>query len=129
MGGAAELAHDGVEGLDQVREVVGVGGDTTPAARVRQRPDQQMRVPPDIPRGRRIRWFHPVELGFLAGWVRDDHDVAAAGDLAGLAVRAQLMAAQRAGERRVAAGIPQGGELVEQGRGPQVLVVGQPGPQ
>ncbi|WP_245633850.1 hypothetical protein [Amycolatopsis jejuensis] len=61
--------------------------------------------------------------------MRDDHDVAAAGDLAGLAVRAQLMAAQRAGERRVAAGIPQGGELVEQGRGPQVLVVGQPGPQ
>jgi hypothetical protein len=128
VGGAAELAHDGVEGLDEVGEVFGVGEDATPATRVRQRADQQVSVLTDIPRRWWVREFHPVELGFLARWVRDDRDVAAAGDLAGFAVRAQLMAAQRASERRVAAGVAQGGELVEQGRGPQVRVVGQPGP-
>lgn len=103
LGHPAQAPDDLVEGLDQVREVLGIGQDSAPLARVRQRPDQQMRLLPGAPARGRVRQLQPVPLGFLARRVGDDRDVPAAGHLTRPAVRAQLIAAQRAGERRVAA--------------------------
>lgn len=126
--GPAEPAHDRIHGLDQVREVLRVGQDTAPATGMRQRTDQQMRVAADAPRGWRIRQFEPVPLGLLARWMRDDRDVAAARDLAGFAMRAQLVHTDRRGQRRIRAGEPEPGQLVEQRRRPQVRVIGQSNP-
>lgn len=93
---------------------------------MRQRPDQQMRGLAPPPRGRWVGQLQPVQLGFFTGWVIDDGHVTALGRVARLAVRAQLPGPQRPGQRGVRTGVAELDQLVVQGAGPQVRVVGQP---
>ena len=124
----AELARDPVQGLDQVREVLGVREHRPPPPRVRQRPHQQMRFASQPPRPRRVRQLDPVPLGLLPGRVGDDRGVAALRGLTRLAVRPQPMPPDRRGQRRIRPGEPQPDELVVQRRGPQVRVLAQAQP-
>jgi hypothetical protein len=57
------LADHTVEGLDQVREVLGLRQHRPPPPRVRQRPDQQMRVRPDTASETEDREVVWVEVG------------------------------------------------------------------
>ncbi len=96
-----------------------------PAPRMRQRPDEQMGLHAPPPRGRRVRQLHPVPLGLLPRRVLDHRDRPAHGRAAGLARRAQPQRPHRPGHRQVRAGEPHVGQLVEQGAGPQVRIVGE----
>ncbi len=73
-----------------------------------------------------VRQLHPVPLHLLTRRVLDHRVVAAPAGLAGLAVRAQPVRAQPAGERRIRPVEPQPPGLVEQRGRPHVRVVPQP---
>jgi len=100
----------------------------TPLRRVRQRPHQQVcpfAVP--VPTGRWIRQLDPIPLGFLTGRMINDRDRATLRRMARLAHRPHTPQPQRPGERGIRPVIAEVGDLVEQGRRPQMRVLNQPG--
>lgn len=92
--GPAQLADHLVEGLDQVREVLGLRQHRPPPARMRERPDQQV----SSPRLGRVRKLQPVELDLFTRRMRDHRDVPARRGMTRLAVRPDLVAAKRTGK-------------------------------
>ena len=118
-----------VDSFGVVFLLLGLREHPAPRARVRQRPDQQVRVLPLPPRRRRIRQLDPVPLGLLARRVRDHRELLRhPRRRAVIAPRPQPPPAQSPRERRVRPLIAQIGDLVEQRRGPQVRVITEPDP-
>lgn len=66
-------------------------------------------------------------LGLLTRRMRNDRYIPAPSRLTRLAMRTQLVTAQRLGERRVPTGI-EPGHLIQQRRGPHVRIISQPNP-
>jgi hypothetical protein len=124
--GPAQLGYHLIEGLDQVREVLPLGQDRPPAARVRQGTDQQVSMLTDSPLSRWSWPFQPIELDLLARRVSDDRNIATLGGLARFAVRPRGMAAQGPRERGVAALVTQLDDLVEQRGRPRMRVIREP---
>jgi len=73
--------------------------------------------------------LEPVPLVFGAWWVGDLDRGPAPHARAGLAVRTQATPAELAGEAHIAQPVAEPGDLVVQGAGPDVGVVGEPGGQ
>jgi hypothetical protein len=118
-GGAAQAAQDGVQRLDQMRQVLGLGQDRAGLAGVRQRPDQHVRGPAP----RRAGQIRPVPLQLLARRVVQLGGLAAGDAGARLAAGPQPVGAQRAGEARVAAPVAQRDHLLIQRGCPHVAVL------
>ncbi|CCW10423.1 hypothetical protein EBESD8_9540 [Rhodococcus aetherivorans] len=126
-GQAAELADDAVEAVDQVRLGHRRGEHPAPAARMRQRADQQIRGLAPAPRRGWVRQLDPVPLGFLTRRMLDHRVRALRGARAGWADRAQVAGADLAGQRLIRRGVAEVLEFVAQGPRPQVRVLAQPG--
>ena len=75
-GHPAQPLADAVQRRDEIRLLLALGEHPAPPARVRQRPDQQVRVPPLAPRRGRARQLDPVPLGLLARRVIDHRELA-----------------------------------------------------
>src|SRR6476659_9241176 len=81
-------------------------------------------TPPELGR---IGQFQPVPLGFIPRSVRDDRVGTFGSGAARLAVRTQIPRPDIAGQALIRQPEPQLFELVEQGAGPQVRILSQPG--
>ena len=125
-GHPAQAADHAVEGLDQVWLVLGLGQHPPPPARVRQRPDQQMRRTGQAPPDGRVGQLQPVELSLLPGRMVDDRHVPVRTARARRTPWTQPPHPQRPGERRVRTRVAQLAHLVEQRGRPHVPVIGQP---
>ena len=103
------------------------GQVTAPASRMSQGADQQVRHRPPPPGGGRVGQIEPVPLGLLPGRVWNDRIRAFGGPPAVGADRAQLPVPDLSGQSLIRGGEPEGLKLVEQGDGPQVRILDQPG--
>ena len=124
MGRAPEPTHHLVHGLDQMGLVEGLGQHAPDAPRVRERAEEH--VGRCSPRG--VAPFEPVPLDLLAGGMVDLDGVSSLHAPTRLAVRAQAPHPDLADEARVAERVAEGDDLVIEGAGPHVAVVGEPKP-
>ena len=124
----AQPVGDRIQSLRQVRLIGRLGQPAPPPPRARQRPNQHIGALTPTPPDRRIGQFHPVPLGFSPWRVFDHRPVGRCGLLARPAHRAQRPLPYRAGKRRIRTREAQRDDLVEQRRGPQMRIRGQPQP-
>lgn len=122
----AERAGDAVQAVDELRLIHRGAQPPAPPARVRQRPDQQVRGLAPPPAFGRVGQIDPVPLRLVAGRVLDHRYRAALRRSARLTRRAQAPLAQLPGQRRIRAVVAQLEQLVIQRAGPHVRVLGQP---
>ena len=101
-----------------------LGKHAPDAPRVGQRAEKHIGRP--APRG--VATFEPVPLDLLAGGMVDLDGVSALHPPARLAVRAQAPEPDLAHEARVAERVAERDDLVIEGTGPDVAVVGEPEP-
>ena len=115
-----------MQALHQLRQRLVLRQNPTPLARVRHRPDQQMRAALQAPVRWRVGQLQPVPLRFLTGRVVDDRLVPAGRGRTRLAVRPQPVRTQPASEARVAELEAQLDDLVEQRGAPHMRVIDEP---
>jgi hypothetical protein len=125
-GQPAQPDGDLVQPLDQMRLVFGLGQPAAPPAGVRQRAEQQMRLPGEAPGRGWVGQLQPIPLRLPTGRVLDDLPVASLRSRARRTPRPQLVPAHPGGERLIRAGVAQLDDLVEQRGQPQVRIVSQP---
>ncbi len=121
-----ESTGDPVKALDEVGLILGLAQHAPPPTGVAQRANEQVRVLAPPPLLRRVGQLDPVPLGLRTRRVLDHRDRPTRRRGARLARRAQPASSQRPGHRRIGPVVAQVDQLVEQGRGPQMRVVGQP---